>query len=342
MRAGSEPIAWRIAAAAAVALSLGVAAVASAQPSASAAATLQFDKGRALMKQKKYAEACTAFEQSQKLDPQLGTLYNLGLCYAELGKIASAWNALREVSQRDTNAVRKREANRHAKQLEPRLSKLLLTIASAPPGLAVKMNGVDVTAFLGAESPVDPAEYELEATAPGHAAWQTTAEIAEEGKTVTLAIELAPLPASEPPVRGSGPEPPRAVDRPRPLPPLRRSSWRKPAAAAAAYAGGTVLVTGLVFGGLANVQWGQATRLCPDGVCRDTTEFEAASGFADDANRNADRATVLVIGGAVLLGAGVVLWLTDPSRKPSPGTAVRIAPRLGPGHAAVTLEGRFP
>ena len=37
-----------------------------AQPSAqAAAATAQFDKGRALIKQNKYPEACAAFEQSQ-------------------------------------------------------------------------------------------------------------------------------------------------------------------------------------------------------------------------------------------------------------------------------------
>src|SRR5262249_43923611 len=37
-----------------------------------------FDQGRELMEQGKTAEACAAFEQSMKLDPQRGTLYNLG------------------------------------------------------------------------------------------------------------------------------------------------------------------------------------------------------------------------------------------------------------------------
>jgi tetratricopeptide (TPR) repeat protein len=365
VRAGTDQAAAGVmsAAALAIALGLGAPAAAIAQPSAAAAATLQFDKGRTLMKEKKYAEACAAFEQSQKLDPQIGTLYNLGGCYAELGKIASAWNAYREVGQRDANPGRKKEANRRAKELEQRLPKLVLTIASPPPpGLAVTMNGADVTPLLGAVSPVDPAEYKLKATAPGYAAWETTAKISDEGKTITIAIELRRPAAKEPikpatsPGSRSEPEPgtlaaggeareartdegPSAPGRPAP-------QRRKQLALVVGGAGAASLGAGLVFGTLARRKWDEAKALCGgDTVCEDPAVLARGNALVDDARGHARISTVLVGSGAILLGAGAVLWLTAPSHRAASDTAsdtaLRITPQLGPGLAAVTLGGTF-
>jgi tetratricopeptide (TPR) repeat protein len=361
VRAGTEPpAAAGIAAAAALALALGLGAPspASAQPSAAAAATLQFDKGRTLMKEKKYAEACAAFEQSQKLDPQIGTLYNLGGCYAELGKIASAWNAYREVGQRDANPGRKKEANRRARELEKRLAKLLLMIPSPPPGLVVTMNGADVTALVGADSPVDPAEYKLKATAPGYAAWETTAKITGEGKTVTIAIELRrpgpkePIKPASPPAPGSEPGPeqaPAVAGGESPSPDVGPTSLARPApprrkqlALVVGGAGGASLAAGLVFGTLARRKWNEAKALCGgDTVCDDPAVLAQGNALVDDARGRARLATVLVGSGAILVGAGVALWLTAPSGRASSDTALRITPELGPGVAAVTLGGTF-
>ena len=58
-----------------------------------ATATALFDRGRELLKQHSYQEACAAFENSQQLDPQFGTLYNLAECSTQLGKLATAWLA---------------------------------------------------------------------------------------------------------------------------------------------------------------------------------------------------------------------------------------------------------
>src|SRR5262249_39756309 len=88
-----------------------------------------FDQGRALMEQGKTAEACAAFEQSMKLDPQRGTLYNLGLCHEKLGKIATAWSELDELSRTDTNEARAKDAAKHAAALQPRLPRMHVSIA---------------------------------------------------------------------------------------------------------------------------------------------------------------------------------------------------------------------
>lgn len=180
MRAGSEL---------AIACLLLCAAPAAAQ-GVQAAATAQFDQGRALMKQGRYKDACAAFEKSQELDAQNGTLFNLAECDARIGKLASAWLAYRDLAQRDSNPGRSKEAGRRARELEKRLPRLLLRLASPPPGFAVTIDGKDATPLLGVDNPVDLGRYTIRATAPGHATFEGTATLADEARTVTVRIEL--------------------------------------------------------------------------------------------------------------------------------------------------------
>src|SRR5688572_11377058 len=88
-------------AAAALALWTIVAAPAPARADNRAVAESEFLRGRQLMSEKKVAEACDAFARSQHLDPQFGTQFNLAQCWEQLGKVASAWAAYRELAQRD-------------------------------------------------------------------------------------------------------------------------------------------------------------------------------------------------------------------------------------------------
>src|SRR6185436_20903323 len=81
------------------------------------AAEEAFEKGRKLMAARSYADACAAFELSQRLDPQYGTQFNLAGCYAELGKIATAWKLYSELAGSDKNATRRARAGELAAQL---------------------------------------------------------------------------------------------------------------------------------------------------------------------------------------------------------------------------------
>src|SRR2546430_16366957 len=63
-----------------------------------AAAQALFTEAKQLMAQGKYAEACPKFDESQRLDPGMGTLFHVGDCDEHLGKTASAWAAFLEVA----------------------------------------------------------------------------------------------------------------------------------------------------------------------------------------------------------------------------------------------------
>ncbi len=152
-----------------------------------------FLQAKDLLKQGKYPAACAAFEQSQSLDPQFGTQYNLALCYELEGHLASAWGVFRELAQRDSNAGRKADSQRRADALAPRLTRLDIVAHAKPPGLKITRNGEDVTGSLGLDVPVDPGAYTVAATAPGRVTWSHDATVTQEGQRVVVDVpELAP------------------------------------------------------------------------------------------------------------------------------------------------------
>lgn len=316
------------------------AATARAQAPTSAAATVQFDRGRALFKDQRYVEACAAFEQSQKLEPASGTLYNLAGCYLKIGKLASAWVAYRDLGQRDTNPRRRAESVKQAKDLEPRLPRLALKPSTAVPGLVVTMNGQDVTALVGVESPVDLGTLQITAKAPGFRDFETQVEIVAEGKTVSVALELQVERREPPPVVATVAPPvaPIVTTRP-PRDDDASPSHRRLYGGIAAGAGVAVIATGLVFGTLARGKWSDAKKLCGDDLTCEPDQAAAGKRLSDAAHRNGNIATGLVIGGVAVAGLGAYLWLSAPSRDDR--TALRLVPGSAAANVGVTLLGGF-
>ncbi|MEZ4302040.1 MAG: hypothetical protein R3B70_44330 [Polyangiaceae bacterium] len=216
----------------AVALAVSAALHAPAAPAQSAkvAAESLFQAGKKLMGEKKYAEACPKFAESQKLDPSPGTQLNLARCYESLGKTASAFTEYKEAAvlagqlgQKD----REQGARDLAKQLEPKLSRLTIT-AAAVPGLVVKSDGVEMgAAMLGTPLFVDPGDHTIEAAAPGYEAYTITVNVGPNADSKTAAIP--PLTRSPEPAPTAWPRPQRAA-RPRRTPRLRRQGlpWSQP------------------------------------------------------------------------------------------------------------------
>src|SRR3954451_18080512 len=153
-----------------VAWDLAAPRAAHAQDSAAVAEVL-FNDARALADKGDFAAACPKFEESQRVDPGMGTLYRLGDCYEHIGRTASAWAAFRDVaSQAQTTGQTAREADarQRAALMEKVLSRMTIEVPSAPPGVVVERDGVRVgDAQWGLAMPVDPGPHTIIVRAPG-------------------------------------------------------------------------------------------------------------------------------------------------------------------------------
>src|SRR5689334_12967515 len=107
----------------------------------SAEAEALFRDGRALIRRGKLAPGCDKLAASERLETSVGTLLNLGDCREKLGKLASAWAAFRKAEAMARRAgsddKRQAEAERRARQLEPKLSNLEIRVAQRNDGLVV-------------------------------------------------------------------------------------------------------------------------------------------------------------------------------------------------------------
>src|SRR6185437_15434982 len=77
-----------------------------------AAAEALFDAAKKLYADKKYAEACTRFDASEKLDRGIGTLLYLADCYEHVGRTASAWATFREAESLEGGLAVRARADR--------------------------------------------------------------------------------------------------------------------------------------------------------------------------------------------------------------------------------------
>lgn len=313
-----------------------------ASPASSAAGAL-FDKGRQYLAAGKYAEAGAAFERSQQLDPQLGTLFNLATCHAHLGKLATAWGEFHDIAQRDPNRTRRATAAREADRLAPRLPRLVIKLDPPVADATVTSNDVDVGALLGVESPVDLGDYAIVARAPGYADAQSHAKITEEGKTVVVAIALA-RPVDRPVIEAPAPVAPAVAEPPGPAPiapaPAEPRAARRPMLAIAALAGsGALLAGGLVLGKLASDRWSAARSVCGSSLdCATPDDLARAQAYTDQARLRGNVSTAMIVAGAAVAATGVYLWLRAPS--PAAGSA-HLVPYAAPTGAGIALEGRL-
>lgn len=327
------------------ALVLGALAVpALAQPSeATRRADQLFQEGRKLLDAGDAAAACPKFEESQRLDPGLGTLLNLADCYERTGRLASALTAFRSAEeQARTSGEKKREqaAADRARALEGRVARVTITLAPGdrPPGFEVRRGGAVVAALdLGRPIAVDPGTVTIEATAPGYAPFQRSLTVGNSASRLQLDIPVLA------PVDGPPPDDHDPHDRPPPPPPPDHTPDATPAvtrvdpgagrrriAYAVGGAGVVGLGAGVAVGLIARGRYRDAD--CPDGVCVD----QAALDKANAARRLGNIGTIVGVVGAAAAATGVVLWLTAPRAH-----AVEIAPSAGPDGAGVTVFGRF-
>jgi hypothetical protein len=297
---------------------------ASPKPSAAdrAAAQVLFDEGRELMEQGRAADACPRFEESERLEPGLGTRFHLAACYEALGKLASAHalflSVAAEAASRSQPA-REKVARERAQAVEPRLARLTIEVPFSPsPALRITRDGAAVgTAQWGLPVPVDPGVHHVDASAPGYESWSTDVEVPREPGVTRVNV------------------PPLAERRPAFFEPLSR----KLGLAALGVGAGTIAL-GSVFVAQAISKKNASDRAgCSERDCRSQTGLS----LRREALQAGDRATWAMGIGLVGLGAAAALfWVLPPSSEQGGDDSdVQLSPVADLSSASLRLNGRF-
>lgn len=268
-------------------------------PADAAAAEALFQEGRRLLEAGSAAEACPKLEESQRLDPGMGTLFHLGSCYEAVGRTASAWASFREVESAAKAAGRRdREAlaRQRAEALEPKLVRLRVEVpwASRARDVEVRRGAAIVgPGQWGTAVPVDPGPVVVRATAAGKRAVEVRVTVDQPGTTKVVVV---PEPAD-----AGGPSAPAPA--PSSGSPIRTAGWIGVGVGAAGVAASGVI------GLLAKSKYDDSTASCsPSGDCTDPRDVAGRH----DARSQANVATIVFVGAAVVAVAGVVMVLVAP------------------------------
>jgi tetratricopeptide (TPR) repeat protein len=299
-----------------VALVLALSSAAHAQDAHKRADQL-FDEGRALMQKGDFDAACPKFEESQKLDPALGTLFNIGLCVEGMGKLQRALEIWRDalVQSKQTNEPKRvATAEQHIAALEARIPTVSILVDEPAPGLRLVIGDREVPqASWSQPLPLDPGNVAVTATAPDRAPYTTTL-IVRESDRLTIEIPRLASTRAEPPHHG-----------------------HTLAYGLGAGGAGAVVVAGV----LALTARSKYEQAFTSGQCdRTTLACDAAGQAATDAARNRGNvATIIGAVGLAAVAAGVIVYVAAPADHEAPRAA--IAPTLGPDGAGFALVGSF-
>ncbi|HEX6766321.1 MAG TPA: hypothetical protein VF103_12605, partial [Polyangiaceae bacterium] len=128
-------------------------------------------EGRELAAAGNYEQACPKFERSVNLEPGVGTRFELADCWEHLGRTASAFKLFRDVADVAKEAgdeSLERDARARVTALEPKLSRVVVTVEHPAPGIEVRRGSSALPEkFWGTPLPVDPGHTEVSAAAPG-------------------------------------------------------------------------------------------------------------------------------------------------------------------------------
>ena len=304
------------------------------------AAEAAFRQGKDQITAGQVAEACESFAKSQELDPQLGTQYNLGLCYEKLGRSASAWGLYSTLAETDTNKGRKADATKRAKALAPKLVRVLLVLRGQTPGIKVVRDGADITAAVGVATPVDPGRSMMMASADGYEPWSAEVAVMGDGTTVTVEIPELTKKAVEVVPPDPDPDPQPEVIKLPPPPPvdLDPGRGRRVLGIGLAAGGVAALGAGVVFGMMAGTANNDAKTLCGGDVSDCRGDRAEADKLVDSARTRATISTVSFAVGGTAVVAGAILYLTAPAKRER---NVAIAPTMTGDQVGVLVHGVF-
>jgi serine/threonine-protein kinase len=289
-----------------------------------------FRDGKSLMKAGKIAEACGAFEASEKAEHNVATVLSLADCREKNQQYASAWALFLQADSQTRTDASKAALNSTAKArataLEPRLSYLTINVPdeSRITDLVVSRDGIVIDrAEWNRAIPIDGGAHEITGKAPGHESWSTKVTVAPERDKQSVEVpkfkELPKLVAPPPGAQGA--------QAPMMLPPQPSVVTPRRKVAIGVAAGGLVLAgAGVGFGINASSLRNEALATCPTQSCSVQGAADA-NAINERARKRAVIANVGFAAGGAAVIAGAVLWFVSGPRAaeapPAEDTAAR-------------------
>ncbi|MBA3457068.1 MAG: PEGA domain-containing protein, partial [Deltaproteobacteria bacterium] len=312
----------------------------------SAEAEVLFRDGRKLIKQGKVAAGCDKLAASERLEPSIGTLLNLGDCREKLGKIASSWAAFRKAEAMAKRAGREEkrqlEARNRALKLEPHLANLVIQVNLKIDGLVIKRDGLVLEpGAWNTPVPVDPGSYQIVVEAPGYKPWRSEVTVLHKSKRILtvptlerVVVAVAPPPPARPVVSAPvmiSPPPPRAALTMRTRQPSSFTGERK-LAVALGLVGGGAIGAGVYFGMQSRNLQRDSDAICPLVVCADPEGLR----LNNRAQSAATRANIFYIAGGIAVASAVVLFVVG-----GPEQRTVVTPTAGRDEVGVSVAGSF-
>lgn len=338
----------------AAALTFGVApSVAWAQDKAALAEQL-FSEGLAAMKAERWAAACDAFAGSNAADPSAGTEINLGVCNEKQKKYATALAMYDAALRRSTDAANPRPDKAKIAKAEydrvlPMVHKVKVHLAKPVDGAVLTRNGEKLPGtWLGEEKNIDPGKYTFELSAKGKKPVSKEVSIPETPGTTAIdfpALEDAPIDKTNPGGDQAGGGGNTII--------VNDGSSQRTVGIIVGSAGILALLAAGGLQILANNEDSKAKdfRAQADPFREDAKtneqarqkveELDGAANTRKDAAKNNQLIAIITgAGGVVLLGVGVVLFLTAPKATTASGKP-RVLPVVGPGYAGASFGFAF-
>ena len=295
-----------------------------------------YDEAAKNIAAKDYVAACPKLEEAARLVPEgVGVRLALGACYEAQGRLASAlatYEVGESVAARAHQGARQRYAHDRAETLKPKVAKLRIVVDNdvrALPELEIRRAGSLVgQAQWGLALPADKGTHTVVVTTGDGRRWEASAEIAADGTTVDLRVELPA--AKEPPPIPTGPV----------AAPVNREEPAADSARGRRIAGivlGSAGLAGLAVGGALGVTAIVKKNQSDTGGCNPTSHCNANGTDLRWASlRAGDWSTAMFVGGGVALATGVALFVT--ARSPAaPVTSASVV--FGP--RGVVVRGAF-
>lgn len=272
-----------------------------------------FQKGRALEKEGKTAEACDLYKQALDKNPNaVGTILNVALCDQKTGKVASAYKLFKDARARAKEQnlpEHQKAAEEHMAQLEDKIAHVALAFADPPTEdtRIVVANEVIEKDKTG-DVLVDPGQVAIIVSRPGRVTYETKATIAE-GEHKAIAIPALALPVTV-------------------------KSGRRTFGKVLTFSGAGLGLVGL---GLGVYAWRKYNDQFPS-HCSKATHLCDPTGQAEteSARTWGNVGTAVGIGGVVIAGVGAYLWFFGPHDE-----RLAFMPQVDPEHAGIVALGRF-